>query len=323
MKIVISTVESNLGYVNIIRGNVYDGQLSPTSQGRQTLDRQIRKAEQMRIDEDRKRDEERRKLEDEENRKREAENARLEEKKKYEDMESMRKGAELADFNIEKGVKLIEEGLEIKRKAGYDNYYIDYNTGIINDVINGKLYSFPLDKVEDGEYRSTDEKTASDKTISDKTISDKTISDKSTSDKNEKMKKAEIGNNKIQEGAFLVKDAIAAKRRAGYTDVEINSNTKIKGSCINIRSYACPYREDECRVSDKKDKSGSDEKRYLFGIIPDVKLIHVVAMFLIIIVAIIIWLLVSQRIYDSRCIPDGNGSVCYFANVAINTMKYT
>jgi hypothetical protein len=319
MKIVISTVESNLGYVNIIRGSVYDGQLSPTSQGRQTLDRQIRKAEQRRIEENRKRDEEKRKLEEDENRKREVEIARLEEKRKYEDMESMRKDSELADANIEKGVKLIEEGLEIKRKAGYDNSYIDYNTGIINDVINGKLSGFPPDKVEDVEYRIVDDKSTSDLSTSDKSTSDKSTSDLSTSDKNEKMKKVEIGNNKIHEGSFLVRDAVAAKRRARYTDVDINFNTKINGSCVNIRSYVCPYKDDKCIESDKKDNSDNNEKRYIFGIIPDMKLIHVAAIILIVVI-IIVWLLMSRNIYTSYCIPDATGGVCYSANVAIHTM---
>ena len=313
IKIVISTVESNLGYVNIIRGNAYEGQLSPTSQGRQTLDRQIRKAEQRRIEENRKRGEEKRKLEEEENRKREAEIARLEEKRKYEDMESMRKGSELADSNIEKGIKLIEEGLEIKRKAGYDNSYIDYNTGIINDVINGKLSGFPPDKVEDVEYRSADEKITSDKATSDKTISDK----------NDKIKKTEAGNNKIHEGAFLVRDAVAAKRRAGYTDVEINFNTKINGSCVNIRSYVCPYKEDEYCKSDNDKKQ---EKKVVIRVgntkmsisITSAKIVFTV---LIIIIIIIVLLLVSSWFHKYQCGPNNAGSLCRYANMAINVMN--
>lgn len=315
IKIVISTVESNLGYVNIIRSNVYEGQLSPTSQGRQTLDRQIRKAEQRRIEENRKRDEEKRKLEEEESRKRETENARLEEKRKYEDMESMRKGAELADSNIEKGVKLIEEGLEIKRKAGYDNSYIDYNTGIINDVINGKLSDFPPDKVEDIEYRSADEKTTSDKTTSDRMMSEKI-----TSEKNDKMKKVETGNNKIHEGSSLVRDAITVKRRAGYTDVEINSNTKIKGSCITIRSYVCPYKNDEpC-------ESGNDKKHEEKVVLRvgntkmAISMTSVKIVIAVLIVAIVIsaLLLVPQWFYKSRCLSSDTGSMCHYANAAIN-----
>lgn len=209
--IVISTVESNLGHVNIVRSKIHDERLFPTSQGKQVLDGLIRKAEQRRNEENRKKDLAKRKLE--------------EEKARLEDMENRKNVAKLADYNIEKGVVLIEEGLEIKRKAGYEDSYIDYNTGIINDVVNGKLSDFPPEKVEDNEDGNLDEKYRLEK--------------------EEKIKKVENGNNKIREGTFLVKEAITSKRRAGYTDLDISSNTKIKGSCITIRSYISQDEDNE------------------------------------------------------------------------------
>jgi hypothetical protein len=215
--IVISTVESNIGHVNVARSKMHDERLLPTSQGKQVLDRQMRKAEQRRFEENRKKDIEKRMVEEEAKRIRDAETRKLEEKRRLEDIEKIKNDINIADQNIEKGIALIEEGLEIKRRAGYEDTYIDHNTGIINDVINGKLSDLPSEKIEDNEDGNLDKKNRFER--------------------EEKIKKAKIGNSKIHEGTFLVKEAITSKRRAGYTDAEISSNTKIKGSCITIRSY--------------------------------------------------------------------------------------
>jgi hypothetical protein len=220
IEIVISTVESNLGHVNILRSNTYEERLFPTNQGKQVLDRQRKKVAQRHI-------EEKRKLE---------EKSRLEEyeKRKLAEDEKRKLSEKIVDNSLEKGILLIEEGLDIKRKVGYDNVYIDYNIGIINDFINEKLSYFPPDKVEKNENKDVEGKI----------------------DNNEKIKKEEIGNDKIKEGASLVREAVISKRKAGYTDFEIGSNSRIKNSYITIRHYIPPE-------EDKKNTETGDGRKFL------------------------------------------------------------
>jgi len=302
--IVISTVESNLGHVNVIRSNVYDEQLSPTVQGKQVLDRQIKKAEQRRIEENRKLEEQRRAEEQRrlEEQKHEEEQRKLDRKKEEE--KNKQRDIEIVDGNIDKGITLIEEGLDIKRKAGYDGLEINSYVEVMNDVINGRLDYFPSDKIENGEKEHLDE-TGRRK-------------------KEEKIKQGEIGNDKIKKGAFIIKDAFASKRKDGHTDFEISSDVRIRNSHIIVRPYVSP--ED----NKKWDKSCDDIKQEdtIVLLVANAKIsfrVSSIKIFAIVIIVIVVWLLASSLFHGSQCVLVGNGDrdslPCRFANIAVNIIE--
>lgn len=268
--IVISTVENNMGHINVIRSKIHDERLSPTSQGKQALDRQIRKAEQRRVEEQKKLEIERmRKLKEDEDRKKE-EYRLAEENRKLEEEKNKQKEREIVDNKVGQGTALVKEGLDIKRKAGYSDLEVDSDIRIMNDVINGKLAYFPSDEIEKNE----NEKNGNDH-----------LDEDGRRKKEEKIKQGKIGNDKIKEGAFLLKDALISKRKDGCSDIEINSDTRIKNSGIIIKSYVSPDENKKYYKYDTDDKS-DDEKRYIFGIFPDMKLIHVVIIVIVLIVVI-------------------------------------
>lgn len=280
--IVISTVESNLGDVNITRSKTHGELLSPTVQGKQALDRQIIKAEQMRA-------EEQRKLEE---RKKEKE-SRVEENRRIEEDKGKQKEREIVDGKIEKGTSLIKEGLEIKRRAGYSDLEIDSYLIIVNNVINGKLEYFPYGEIGESENEPLEEE--------------------GIRKKEEKIRKGEIGNDKIKEGTFILKDAIVSKRKDGYSDIEINSDFRIKNSGIIVKNYVGP---DENKKYYKYDDSVKAD---------DVKSSTYDRLFPIIVIAtilIIIWLLASLIFYKYECVPNYySGNVCDYANIAVNILK--
>lgn len=252
--IVISTVESNLGDVNIARSKTHGELLSPTVQGKQALDRQIRKAEQRRAEE---------------------------------------KEREIVIGKIAKGISLINEGLDIKRKAGYNDLEIDSYLIIVNDVINGKLAYFPSSEIGENENES--------------------LEVDGRREREEKIRQGEIGNDKIKEGTFILKDAIVSKRKDGYSDTEINSDIRLKNSGIIIKNYVGP---DENKKYYKYDDSvKSDDVQYstyerLFPIV-------VIATILI-----IAWLLASLIIHKYECEPNYyRGNICNYANIAVNILK--
>lgn len=91
IKITISTGQTNLGDINVLRNKTYQERLSPTNDTKDIFDRR--------------RNSIRRKKEDEENKKRD---------------EEKRKKGDSGDNNINEGKKLIIDGLSTKRGAGYD-----------------------------------------------------------------------------------------------------------------------------------------------------------------------------------------------------------
>lgn len=267
--IVISTVESNLGNVNITRSKIHGELLSPTVQGKQILDRQIRKAEQMRTEEQR----------------------LVEENRKLEEEKVKQKEREVVDLNIEKGTALVKEGLDIKRKAGYSDHEIDSYLTIVNDVINGKLTYFPSGEIGDNENEILEED--------------------GRHKREEKIKQGEIGNDKIKEGTFIVKDALVSKRKDGYSDSEINSDNRIKNSGIVVKNYIDP---DENK---KYYKYGDDDKS------DDIKHDTYDRLFPIVVIAtilIIIWLLASLIFYRQDCVPNYRSNICTYANIAVNIL---
>jgi hypothetical protein len=292
--IVISTVESNLGHVNVIRSNVYNEQLSPTVQGKQVLDRQIKKAEQRRIEENRKLEEQRRA---EEQRKLKENEDRI----KEEEEKNKQRYREIVDRNIDKGITLIEEGLDIKRRAGYDGLEINSYVEVMNDVINGKLDQFPSDKIENDEKGRLDED--------------------GRHKKEEKIKQGEIGNDKIKEGAFIVKDAFASKRKDGYTDFEISSDVRIRNSHIIVRPYI-PNEENKKYDEHCNDVKQEDTIVFLVGNAKISFRVSSIKIFAIVIIVIAVWLLASSLFHGSQCALVGNGDreslPCRFANIAVN-----
>lgn len=276
--IVISTVEGNIGHINIVRSKVHDERLSPTSQGRLALDRQIRKAESRRLEEQRRSEEQRRLVEDE--------------YRKKEEEKNRQKGREIVDDKIEKGTALIKEGLDIKRKAGYDNLDIDADTIILNSVINGELENFPSGEIEKKENEYPDED--------------------GLHKKEEKTKQGKIGNDKIKEGISLIKDALILKRKDGYSDIEINSDIRLRNSSIIVKKYVPPNENEKRGKYGEYDRSG-DVKHDTFY--------RLVIVALIFVIIIIVWLLISLVFYRSLCEPNSAGRACYYANVAVNIIE--
>lgn len=254
--IVVSTVESNIGNVNVVGSKIHDERLSPTSQGKQALDRQIRKVEY-----------------------------RREEKNKQRERE-------IVDDKIEQGTALVKKGLAIKRMAGYSDLEIDYDIKILNGVINGELEYFPSGEIEN--YRNEN------------------LDEDGRRKKEEKTKQGEIGNDKIREGVFLVKDALISKRKDGYSDIEINSDLRLRNSGIIVKNYVS---HDE---NEKHYKHGEYDKSYEVKHDTFYRLVIVV---LIVIIVIIVWLLTSLLFYSSQCEPGSDGRLCHYANVAVNIIK--
>lgn len=254
--IVISTVESNIGHVNIVRSKVHGERLSPTNQGKQALGRQIRKAEYRRLEENR------------------------------------QKEREIVDNKIEQGTTLIKEGLDIKRKAGYSAIEIDYDIRILNSVINGEFASFPSVEIEKNENEYPDED--------------------GRRKKEEKTKQGKIGNDKIKEGTFLIKDALISKRKEGYSDIEINSDIRLRNSDIIAKNYVSPDENEKRRKYGEYDKS---------DVVKHDTFYRLVIVALIVIIVIVVLLLISLVFYRSQCEPNDSGRACYYANVAVNIIE--
>jgi hypothetical protein len=263
--IVISTVENNIGHVNIVISRTHDERLYPTSQGRLTLDRQIRRAEYRRLEEQN-------------------------EIRKKEEEKIKQKEREIVDEKIEQGTALIKKGLDIKRKAGYGDIEINSNVRILNSVINGELSHFPRE-IEKNENENLDED--------------------GRRKKEEKENLGEIGNDKIKEGAFLVRDAIISKRKDGYNDIEINSDLRIRNSGIIVKNYVSPNENEKYY---KRGEYDDDIKHDTFY--------RLAAIVLIVVIVIIILVLTSLLFYRSQCEPISSGRACYYANVAVNMIPY-
>jgi len=91
IRITVSTGQTNLGDINVLRNKTYHERLAPTTETKEIFDRR--------------RNSIRKKKEDEENKKR--------------DEEKRNKGNS-GDSNISEGTRLIKDGLSTKRSAGYD-----------------------------------------------------------------------------------------------------------------------------------------------------------------------------------------------------------
>ena len=197
VKIAISNIEINIANINITRNDTLDDQLSLTDQSKQIINNHKRKIEQLKLDE-------KRRLEEIEERKKQKE---LEERKKKDEIEkekSLKKENETLNTDLNRGIKLIEKGLELKRLAGCDDKSIDQDTRLINNIINGK-----------------------DSNFSDNVCNDNITNKNQASD----------GNNKIEEGINIVKSWLYTKKQIGYSYDEIISNPTIKNSCITIKRY--------------------------------------------------------------------------------------
>ncbi len=108
IKITVSTGTTNFGDINVLRNKTYQERLSPTTETKDIFDRR--------------RNSIRRKKEDEENKKR--------------DEEKIKK-RDLARDNVGEGIKLIKDGLSIKRSAGYDT---EEDNKSIYSEISGKPF---------------------------------------------------------------------------------------------------------------------------------------------------------------------------------------
>lgn len=216
IRISISTVNSNIGNINIIRNKILNDQLNLTDQGKEVIERQRERVKKQKLDEKKKEEENRKKIE-------ELQKQLKEEKNKKKKIEETIYESNTLDKQIEKGIKLIDDGLEIKRKLGYTNSHIDSDTRLINDIINNKVLAFPVNSYNEP-FIDTDEK----------------------------KQEARNGNTKIDEGTFLVKEAIITKRKTGYSDNQITNDTKIKNSCITIRQQI-PINKYESEVEKQTD----------------------------------------------------------------------